>query len=210
VVTAVGRLVRCAGREICIVVRPGAVRGNVGNELLSGLLTVANIGTVLVMAEGDRLPPSCPPLSAADSLLVRDAVRKHSGNRAANITLPDGSTHSAGRVADALVATAPGRQLVYATDLADTPGNRKPLIALARGADTMFCEAGFLAAERRHADRNGHLTARACGEIAAAAGVRRLVPFHFSKRYEARPASIVGQVAAACPPVAVSPPAGLT
>lgn len=35
--------------------------------------------------------------------------------------------------------------------------------------------------------RTGHLTARACGEIATAAGVERLIPFHFSRRYESDP-----------------------
>jgi ribonuclease BN (tRNA processing enzyme) len=43
-----------------------------------------------------------------------------------------------------------------------------------------------------------HLTARACGEIATAAGVERLIPFHFSKRYEDEPERIYNEVAAVC------------
>jgi ribonuclease BN (tRNA processing enzyme) len=49
------------------------------------------------------------------------------------------------------------------------------------------------------ARRTSHLTARACGEIAVAANVDRLVPFHFSRRYEAAPGQIYAEVLAACP-----------
>jgi ribonuclease BN (tRNA processing enzyme) len=41
------------------------------------------------------------------------------------------------------------------------------------------------------------------GAIAAAAGVARLVPFHFSRRYERDPAPLYEEIAAACPQVAV-------
>jgi len=43
------------------------------------------------------------------------------------------------------------------------------------------------------------LTARACGEIATAAVVRRLVPFHLSRRYEKDPRQVYAEVLAACP-----------
>ena len=79
--------------------------------------------------------------------------------------------------------TEPGQRLVYATDLGDTAENRRRLIALARGAQVLFCEAPFLAREADQARLTGHLTARACGEIAAAAGVGLLAPFHFSRRH---------------------------
>ncbi|GGX41717.1 Clp1/GlmU family protein [Saccharospirillum salsuginis] len=100
------------------------------------------------------------------------------------LTLPDGTEHTVRTLADRLVEQTPGETLVYATDLADTQANRTALIGLARGADAFVCEAPFLQADREQARSTQHLTARACGEIAAAAGVKRLVPFHFSKRYK--------------------------
>ena len=41
-----------------------------------------------------------------------------------------------------------------------------------------------------YAARNGHLITLACGEIATAAGVARLVVFHFSHRYVVIPKSV--------------------
>ena len=87
---------------------------------------------------------------------------------------------------------------MYATDLADTPDNRQRLQALAQYAHTFFCEACFLEADVEQAVRTGHLTTRACGEIATAAGVARLVPFHHSQRYTDRPQQIYDEVFAAC------------
>jgi ribonuclease BN (tRNA processing enzyme) len=104
-------------------------------------------------------------------------------NEAAQIQMPDGSRASAGALAEDLVLVSPGKKLVYATDLADTPANRDKLISLARHAHTFFCESSYIEADVEYATMNGHLTTRACGEIATQAGVSRLVPFHFSRRY---------------------------
>jgi ribonuclease BN (tRNA processing enzyme) len=100
-----------------------------------------------------------------------------------------------------LLLIIPGKRLVYATDLADTADNRQRLIWLARDAHTFFCEAPFIEAEAEHALRNGHLTTRACGEIANAAGVTRLVPFHISRRYQAEPQQIYDELKNVCPQV---------
>jgi ribonuclease BN (tRNA processing enzyme) len=62
----------------------------------------------------------------------------------------------------------------------------------------LVCEAPFIDADTGQARRTQHLTARACGEIAAAARVQRLVPFHFSKRYESRPDAVYAEVRDAC------------
>jgi ribonuclease Z len=120
-------------------------------------------------------------------------------NPQARISLPDGRSEPAGPLAAELVLVAPGSKLVYATDFADTPANRARLTALAEGAHTLFCEAVFLEADARQAASTGHLTARACGELATAAAVERLVPFHFSKRYAEEPAQVYDEVRAACP-----------
>ncbi len=104
-------------------------------------------------------------------------------NEAAQIQMPDGSRASAGALAEELVLVSPGKKLVYATDLADTRANRDRLINLAQHAHTFFCESSYIEADADYATMNGHLTTRACAEIATQAGVSRLVPFHFSRRY---------------------------
>ncbi len=114
------------------------------------------------------------------------------------IRLPDGSEASADTLAADLAIVSPGKKLVYGTDLADTLDNRQGLEALARYAHTFFCEASFIEVDADQARRTGHLTARACGEIATAAEVARLVPFHFSRRYANMPHQIYDEVKAAC------------
>lgn len=119
------------------------------------------------------------------------------GDRDARIRLPDNSMASAGILADDLILLSPAQKLVYATDLADTASNRERLIRFAENAHTLYCEAAFTQAHKKKAASTGHLTARACGEIARAANVRQLIPFHFSKRYESKPWQIYNEVKSA-------------
>jgi ribonuclease Z len=125
------------------------------------------------------------------------------GDGETHIVLPDGRTETARALADDLVLISPGKTLVYATDFADSPENRARVIALSRGAHTLFCESTFREADAAHAARTAHLTTRACAEIAEAAGVARLVPFHFSRRYEKDPAALYAEIAALCTAVVV-------
>lgn len=99
------------------------------------------------------------------------------------IPMPGGGTAPLGTVRD-LVTLSPGQKIAYVTDVADTPENRTEIAELARGADLFFLESRFAAADADQAADRAHLTTRAAGEIARAAGVRRLEPFHFSPRYE--------------------------
>jgi ribonuclease BN (tRNA processing enzyme) len=122
------------------------------------------------------------------------------------LTLPDGSRATIAEMARELIFVTPGKRLLYATDLGDTPPNRQRLIELARGAHTLFLESAFAEAEAAHARKNGHLTARACGEIADAAGVARLVPFHLSMRYAEDPRVIFEELAASCGRVVLPDP----
>ena len=54
---------------------------------------------------------------------------------------------------------------------------------LADDTDLLVCESTFTDADAGLADQYAHLTAGQAGQIAAAAGVRRLVLTHFSQRY---------------------------
>ncbi|MBT2229582.1 ribonuclease Z [Nonomuraea sp. NEAU-A123] len=54
---------------------------------------------------------------------------------------------------------------------------------LAAGTDLLVIESTFLSAESALAKEYGHLTAAEAGQVAAEAGVRRLVLTHFSERY---------------------------
>ncbi|MEW6221492.1 MAG: Clp1/GlmU family protein [Thermodesulfobacteriota bacterium] len=121
------------------------------------------------------------------------------GDAAATIRLPDGHAEPAGELGADLALVGPTRKVVYATDLADTVANRERLVALARHAHTFFCEAPFAEAEAEQAAASGHLTSRACGEIASLAGVARLVAFHLSRRHSLAPQQLYQELAAACP-----------
>jgi ribonuclease Z len=125
-------------------------------------------------------------------------LKRHlqAGKGGARIVLPDGSSERVQVLADELVLVSPGKKLAYATDFADTPENRKRVIELVRNAHTLFCESTFCEADSDHAKRTAHITTRACAEIAEAAGVARLVPFHFSRRYEKDPAAVYAEIAA--------------
>jgi ribonuclease Z len=122
----------------------------------------------------------------------------HRGQPESLIAVPDGRREPAGALAEQLLHVTAGQKLVYATDLADTPANRERLTAFAFEADALFCEAAFASRDREQSIRTGHLTARACGEIATAARVARLVPFHFSRRYQGDPSEVYGEVQDAC------------
>lgn len=129
--------------------------------------------------------------------------RLRTGETETLIELPNGSKETISKLAAELVLIGPAKRLVYATDFGDTEGNRQRLISLAENAHTLFCESSFLVKDRKKAARTGHLTTRACGEIAAAAGVARLVPFHFSRRYEDDPARIYEELSDIFPSVSI-------
>jgi ribonuclease Z len=121
----------------------------------------------------------------------------------AEIDLPDGTRRSAGELAGELTLIRPGKKLVYAADMADTPLNRQKVIDLAREAHTLICETAFTAADKEKAHNTQHLTTLAAVEIARRAGVARLVPFHFSKRYEHDPGAVYTEILSAAGPMEV-------
>jgi ribonuclease Z len=78
-------------------------------------------------------------------------------------------------------------------------------VELAGGADQLFIEAPFADTEAAIAAERRHLTAALAGRIAREAGVRAVIPFHFSARYAERRERIPAEVEAAFRGTAVAP-----
>ncbi len=99
---------------------------------------------------------------------------------------PGGRTETfpLGELKAALINITPGQKLAYVTDVLYSPENVARIVALAEGADVLYCEAAYLDRDELLAAERCHLTARQAGLIAREADVRRLALFHFSPRYQ--------------------------
>lgn len=76
-----------------------------------------------------------------------------------------------------------GQKIAYVVDCRYDAENEQKIIHLCQEADTLFCEAPFLEADREKAASRYHLTAHQAGLLGRNAGVQQLVVFHFSPRY---------------------------
>lgn len=92
-------------------------------------------------------------------------------------------TVSLGDLKEKVLRIVPGQKIAYVTDAGYTPGNVRAILDLARDADSLFIETAFTHEEERRAAEKYHLTARQAGELARAAGAKRLIPFHFSPKH---------------------------
>ncbi len=106
-------------------------------------------------------------------------------------------TFTLGFLKERVLEITPGRKLAYVTDSAWTPVNVERIVELARGAELLFIEGGFLDRDRDHAAARRHLTAHQAGTLARMAGVKRVVPFHFSPRYADEEEALRAELAAA-------------
>ncbi|HYH23384.1 MAG TPA: hypothetical protein VD995_32615 [Azospirillum sp.] len=96
-----------------------------------------------------------------------------------------------------VLSVVPGQRIAYVVDAAFTPRNAERIVGLARGADVQFIETPFLDADAGIAGARNHLTAGQAGRLAAAAGVGRIVPFHYSPRYTGREEDLAREAEAA-------------
>ena len=99
--------------------------------------------------------------------------RLHKGE---TVTLEDGRVVASSTLVG---AARTGRTVVYTGDTRPCDAT----VAIARSADVLVHEATFGDEEAERATETGHSTAREAAEIAARAGVRRLVLTHVSARY---------------------------
>ncbi len=88
-----------------------------------------------------------------------------------------------GDVRQQFVRISRGQKVAYVVDARYDPENEAKIIALARGADVLYCEAPYLDCDAAKAQERYHLTARQAGWMAKQAGVQKVVVFHFSPRY---------------------------
>jgi ribonuclease Z len=132
--------------------------------------------------------PVGPWLNAAKRAMRRGMPDDH------RVEVPGHGVVALGWLRERVFRVSRGQTLAYVTDAADHAANRARIKRLAAGADHLFIEAAFSHRDRALAEATGHLTARAAGEIAHAAGVDRVTPFHFSGRYLADPEALTGEL----------------
>ena len=100
-------------------------------------------------------------------------------------------------IAGSIVMEEPGTSVGYVTDVAWSRANRRKVVDLVRGVDTLYCEAAFMERDADHARRKHHLTTVQAGSLAREAEVRRLEVFHFSPKYLGMEAEVVAEAQAA-------------
>ncbi len=86
-----------------------------------------------------------------------------------------------------------GQIISYATDISMSSDNIARLTDFVKGSDIFYCEAYFMDKDRERAFERFHLTAKTCGTIAKNAGVKRLVPMHFSPKYSGCPEAVIDE-----------------
>ena len=79
--------------------------------------------------------------------------------------------------------SAHGHRIANGVDAVFHESHIASITELTRGADQLFIETAFLDEDAELAAKRRHLTAAQAGTLAKNAGVSRLVPFHFSRRY---------------------------
>lgn len=111
----------------------------------------------------------------ADDKTMRVQCKENGRTHAREYALGDLKRHA--------LRITPGLKIAYVVDAVFSQENARRIAELARGADVLYIEASFLDRDAGEAHRRHHLTAREAGRLARLAGVKRMVPFHYSARY---------------------------
>jgi ribonuclease Z len=111
----------------------------------------------------------------ADETPVEVRWRENGEVREARISL--------GELRVQVLRIVPGQKIAYVTDVVYHAANAERIRELTRDADLLFIEATFGADEEERAAEKHHLTSRQAGLLGRQAGVKRLIPFHFSPKH---------------------------
>jgi ribonuclease Z len=132
--------------------------------------------------------PVGPWLNAA-----KQAVRRGDGEDS-TVPVDTARTVALGELKREALRITPGQRVCYIVDAAAHTSNMARAVRLARDADRLYIEAAFADEDAELANARFHLSAGNAGEIARQAGVRQVIPFHYSPRYVDRPDLIPQQV----------------
>jgi ribonuclease Z len=102
-----------------------------------------------------------------------------------------------GQLREQVLRIVPGQKIAYVTDAVYHADNAARIAELAGGADVLFVETPFLEQDAARAAERYHLTARQAGLLATRAGVKAVVPFHFSPKYRDGGAALRSELAQA-------------
>lgn len=95
----------------------------------------------------------------------------------------NGVEHSLGRLQAELLVTTPGDSIAYLTDFRLNETTMEYLAPHLRGVNTVVCESQYRAIDVKLAQDVMHSTATEAAQLAARAGIGKLILFHVSPRY---------------------------
>jgi len=98
----------------------------------------------------------------------------------------DGQSIKIAEIRANLLTQTPGKSAAYLTDFISTPGSEEwlEICEWIRGVDCLICEGQYRETDHSFAQKNHHMTTRRVGQLAADAGVGRLIIQHVSRRYD--------------------------
>ena len=97
-------------------------------------------------------------------------------------------------LADQILRSGHQYKIAYVTDGAASVENKNTLLNFVKDADLLYSETCFLSEDEAAAIETKHFTAKFIGRLAKETGVKRLAPFHFSKRYLGKAEKIIAEI----------------
>lgn len=107
----------------------------------------------------------------------------------------DEKEYSSKLLIEKIIRETPGDSVAYVVDTIFNKKTARELKKMCKNADYLFCECTYLNSEKKLARENYHLTAKQAGVLAKEAGVKTLIPFHFSRRYEGQYSKLLEEAA---------------